>query len=1470
MATLLEKALAALDSALNEIGLEDAAVAAATAANAELTIAARRARGSLQCFWETLCNLGQSRGVWLDSSLVEPSQFNEFFRTEFVLLSEGQHIPLDWIKACKDFDLAPSSDKIRDSRRAMAVFLSSVAQARRRVIKKRQAFVPFQAKQTGVSAVVGGGRIIVKPVRLSEQIEAAVPRKKSAAAAVVETVADDAVTVATVAGKGTKALVSIELDDGNGDGLLILRVPAIHALNAKGQEDGRTLQSMQQNVCAVLADEFAGKASAQRLAVDCSPPYIPLSLHNPLIRSDGPSYGDKFLPRVCICNRNDNSNDDSDDDDTSSDDDICMKAIKSIVVSAETRRAERAIKETADNVIKLDAEARRISYISETPALTPLNNFTSAVFGPSSNYYDPLQSIDNISCGRSHSGEVSPGIFNSISGETFFEGVIIDGVFIRLSDFCILKTSFVKGSDSCFIDRTCALPRANPLTVIQSIRRGDGTGYFYQSADAGAPELRDPYPSSNSAIINAIKDARALAQLPLSSGASIDLAARGPAAFALSLQFVQRDTLIGKITAIKYDHVARIFILHFVLAIKATDSLLGESGDPNMLFLVESQCASTPASSFISKIQVQTIDTTSFPLIHAHATAVETQYALSGSVPVQLKRVLSNSLSTAEEIFSTSGGPIPLITTANGLVQTHTYDHVEGAFRTGASIKQRPASLPLLGDNFIAVESVCVPPLVIGGQERVVLVPVPNCPSCCNKQLAALRGQCIPLGNACGAGVVDGVTTTMYKAVVYNDFLVSVGQCVYIDAKTRGAQHFSPDSKFSTASTDAFKAAQVRSTFSLASHPRYDANDSLKNSTAALAHAHALSWLVILIHEIHVDVDKNVTLRGVHCARDSDLPDSISSLSGQAHNRLFLSPDNTLFFFDVGAVKGVASLTLGAPTAYLPGIFHHVFTTQETYSVGCAGDGLGNDKLLIVPAAARRLGRSVAPASPLDTAAYKAGIRCLCARSGSVPQIILLSTPIASSACKQSLLLLSQAAVQPLNAAQWPRISPSLIAELDDINPCNVFFNSAPLVVPAPIPTVSLCSGFGGLDKGLIEAGASTISLAIEGDKTTAKQLFKTLVNANARYAASAGKAFTAPPTEIIVDDIAKRLFNTTLTIPAGHLGPPGAVEAVIGGPSCCHFSGSNRFKDSLRSRLNGSVFLSAVGAIISSHAKFSLLEEVVAITRSPYFAASMAALISEGYSVAPRTIKAQGSGAPTDRTRLILATSSPFHVIAQAPEPIHSTSTPIGCASQPDMCINGKVINANARCLGGSAPLPPVTIRQALIGVGAPVKRGNLSPYLKVNVGIDAMALRGTSSGVGLAAHTTLVPAKGLAPFVEAVPLFVGATAHDVNINVGIMPPTLMRGGARALLRLNPHWLVSTMCASSAVLGARSPPPLAVDRNTLTTVAEFYLMSCFHHDDIPTDLSPAEGVRLNGNSVVPPVSRHLGDYIMRTTWLGF
>lgn len=101
-------------------------------------------------------------------------------------------------------------------------------------------------------------------------------------------------------------------------------------------------------------------------------------------------------------------------------------------------------------------------------------------------------------------------------------------------------------------------------------------------------------------------------------------------------------------------------------------------------------------------------------------------------------------------------------------------------------------------------------------------------------------------------------------------------------------------------------------------------------------------------------------------------------------------------------------------------------------------------------------------------------------------------------------------------------------------------------------------------------------------------------------------------------------------------------------------------------------------------------------------------------------------------------------------------------------------------------------------------------------------------------------------------------------------MPLTLMRGGARALLRLNPHWLVSTMCASSAVLGARSPPPLAVNRKTLTTPAEFYLMSLFHHDDIPSNLTPGESIRLNGNAVVPPVSRHLGDYIMRTSWLGF
>ncbi|KXZ52145.1 hypothetical protein GPECTOR_10g774 [Gonium pectorale] len=275
---------------------------------------------------------------------------------------------------------------------------------------------------------------------------------------------------------------------------------------------------------------------------------------------------------------------------------------------------------------------------------------------------------------------------------------------------------------------------------------------------------------------------------------------------------------------------------------------------------------------------------------------------------------------------------------------------------------------------------------------------------------------------------------------------------------------------------------------------------------------------------------------------------------------------------------------------------------------------------------------------------------------------------------------------------------------------------------PAPLVTMDLFAGAGGLSWGLSKAGAADPLWAVElspdasdayrGNHPGAEVLS---VDCNALLKAAMDRDLLEGSDCVATPECAAAAAGLDPRLVAG-LPRPGEVEAIVGGPPCPGFSTANRARGNKNSNVKNSLIMSFMSFVDYYRPNLVLMENVVGFhrplelrpaastaaprhctrsllaDRNPYFRLALGTLLEMGYEVRFGVLCAAHYGAPQDRHRVFLLAARPDSGarLPDWPAPLHALSRP-----PPGIPIPGGMYYATAPQRG--APYRALTIWDAI-----------------------------------------------------------------------------------------------------------------------------------------------------------------------------
>jgi site-specific DNA-cytosine methylase len=292
---------------------------------------------------------------------------------------------------------------------------------------------------------------------------------------------------------------------------------------------------------------------------------------------------------------------------------------------------------------------------------------------------------------------------------------------------------------------------------------------------------------------------------------------------------------------------------------------------------------------------------------------------------------------------------------------------------------------------------------------------------------------------------------------------------------------------------------------------------------------------------------------------------------------------------------------------------------------------------------------------------------------------------------------------------------------------------------------------------------------------------------------------------------------------------------------------------------VTGSYFTAALEA----RPELIMTENVPEAVGSELVIASLNAAVEGGYSARLDVPAASQHANATTRERLVATMTGPDRTLPPACEPIHAVARDAAHFAHKKFTVSGIAIVAEPDRLGGMAPLPPTTLFDALAGA-APV---GSATYAAAPVGRDALAARGRATAVPN--NNALRIPVHLRASADSVPRAPGMNAHDMGAAARARLSRTLADGARAMSYTWTWGLAPTLAGSSADLGGKAPPLLAVGPDghaRLWAPAENARVTGFYDGDV-CEMSPKAAVRATGMAVPPALARSAAAGAMRAAW---
>ncbi|CAG0920420.1 unnamed protein product [Notodromas monacha] len=255
------------------------------------------------------------------------------------------------------------------------------------------------------------------------------------------------------------------------------------------------------------------------------------------------------------------------------------------------------------------------------------------------------------------------------------------------------------------------------------------------------------------------------------------------------------------------------------------------------------------------------------------------------------------------------------------------------------------------------------------------------------------------------------------------------------------------------------------------------------------------------------------------------------------------------------------------------------------------------------------------------------------------------------------------------------------------------------IVSPAPLKTMDLFCGIGGLSEGLKKSGIADVLWAVEQNPVVARTF--QMNNPNAQMFVMDANDFAAValrPGTCSQSDI------TSLRSYPGDILPPkkGTVEMIVGGPPCQGFSGLNRHRQGSAAVFQNSLIATFLGCIDYYRPRFAIMENVknlAVLNKGRMLQLMLKALVDMGYQCRFAVLQAGRYGLPQSRQRLFVIAAAPGQRLPEWPKSVTPFSTKAGSGNVKK---SGRVyapdvgwIRDNPKDL--SAPFKHVTVFEAI-----------------------------------------------------------------------------------------------------------------------------------------------------------------------------
>ncbi|KAL5720779.1 DNA (cytosine-5-)-methyltransferase [Ranunculus cassubicifolius] len=275
----------------------------------------------------------------------------------------------------------------------------------------------------------------------------------------------------------------------------------------------------------------------------------------------------------------------------------------------------------------------------------------------------------------------------------------------------------------------------------------------------------------------------------------------------------------------------------------------------------------------------------------------------------------------------------------------------------------------------------------------------------------------------------------------------------------------------------------------------------------------------------------------------------------------------------------------------------------------------------------------------------------------------------------------------------------------------------------APLATLDIFAGCGGLSEGLQKSGVTSTKWAIEYEEPAGEAFdlnhpdaLMFVDNCNVILRAIMEKC--GDTDECISTPEASELAAKLGEEKIENLPMPGQVDFINGGPPCQGFSGMNRFNQSTWSKVQCEMILAFLSFADYFRPKYFLLENVrtfVSFNKGQTFRLTLASLLEMGYQVRFGILDAGAYGVSQSRKRAFIWAAAPEMILPDWPEPMHVFAGP-----ELRISIPGNVQYAAVRSTALGAPFRAITVRDT-IGDLPPV--GNGASKMEMEYGNESVS---------------------------------------------------------------------------------------------------------------------------------------------------